>query len=324
MRTIEAVWRSSRTCEHPGTVVNPARQTLIAWGLLLALCGCSAPESPPSTVAPSSGKLLIGLIPEQNIFRQLERYEPLAAFLSRRVGVEIRLKILPRYGNIVDNFSFAELDGAFFGSFTYALAHERVGVSALARPVNLDGRSTYHGLIFVRADSDIETVAEMKGKRFVFVDHATTAGYLLPLDYFHRHGIDNYRDFLGEIYFSGTHEDAIYDVVNRKADIGAAKNTVFDRLAAVDRNLPSDLRVLARSPDVPENALALKKQVSESLREGLKQALLSLHDDPEGQEVLRRFGALRFVETTNEDYEPVYRYAAEVGLDLSIYDYRNE
>ncbi len=49
-----------------------------------------------------------------------------------------------------------------------------------------------------------------------------------------------------------------------------------------------------------------------------------MEDDSEGQQVLRRFGALRFVETTNEDYEPVYRYAAEIGLDLSTYDYKNE
>ena len=48
--------------------------------------------------------------------------------------------------------------------------------------------------------------------------------------------------------------------------------------------------------------------------------LLAMHEDPEGQAVLRRFGVLRFVETTDRDYEPVYRYVRQLHLDLATYD----
>jgi phosphonate transport system substrate-binding protein len=113
--------------------------------------------------------LLIGLIPEQNIFQQVERYEPLADYLSKKCGVRIKLKVLTRYGNIVGNFVSLGMDGAFFGSFTYALAHRKLGVEVLARPEGFDGTSTYHGLIFVREDSGIRTIRDMKGKRFAFV-----------------------------------------------------------------------------------------------------------------------------------------------------------
>jgi phosphonate transport system substrate-binding protein len=47
------------------------------------------------------------------------------------------------------------MDGAFFGSFTYVLAHEKLGVEVLARPVSLNGTSTYHGLIFVRSNNQL-------------------------------------------------------------------------------------------------------------------------------------------------------------------------
>ncbi|HEX9190589.1 MAG TPA: PhnD/SsuA/transferrin family substrate-binding protein, partial [Candidatus Deferrimicrobiaceae bacterium] len=142
--------------------------------------------------------MLIGILPEQNIFRQFERYEPLMAYLGRKTGVRFELKVLPRYGNIIENFKSSGLDGAFFGSFSYALAHMKMGVEVLARPVGLDNSSTYHGLIFVRKDSGILNVRGMKGKRFAFVDKATTAGYLLPLEYFHENGIDDYRKYLQE------------------------------------------------------------------------------------------------------------------------------
>ena len=182
---------------------------------------------------------MIGLIPEQNIFKQIERYEPLADYLASKMDIEIKLKALARYGNIIDNFVSLGLDGAFFGSFTCALAQRKLGVQVLARPEDLDGSSTYHGLIFVRKDSRIKSIKEMKGKRFVFVDKATTAGFLLPLAYFKKQGIKDYKAYFKEIYFSGTHEDAIQDVLNKKADIGAAKNTVFERLAQSDHTNPS-------------------------------------------------------------------------------------
>jgi len=288
--------------------------------------GCSREGNPPvpKPKPPPAKTIRIGLIPEQNIFDQLIRYQPLARYLSDSIGAKIELKILPRYGNIIDNFQEESLDGAFFGSFTYALAHAKLGVSVIARPLYLDNTSTYYGMIFVRTDSHIRTIKEMKGKRFAFVDKATTAGYLLPLDYFHVGGVKDYKKYFGETYFTGTHEDAIYDVLTGKADAGAAKNTVFFRLAREDPRLLSMLVILARSPRVPENGLALRQGLDDSLKRKIREALLAMHTDPKGKEILKRFGAMRFIETTEEDYKPVYDYARHINLNLATYDYLND
>jgi phosphonate transport system substrate-binding protein len=301
--------------------------------VLVCLCGaaflqtgCDRPQdrsAPPLQPRPEGPTLLIGLIPEQNIFKQMDRYDPLAAYLSKKTGFTVRLIILPRYGNIISNFVSSKMDGAFFGSFTYALAHEKLGVEVLARPVNLQGASTYHGLLFVRRGSGITTVEGMRGKRFAFVDKATTAGYLLPLAYFTKHGVQ-YKTYLKESYFTGTHEDAIYDVLNGKADIAAAKNTVFDRIAAADDRVRKDLVVLERSPDVPENGLAVRKDLDDGVKKILRETLVTMHADPEGKRVLADFGARQFIVTTDADYRPVYEYARAVNLNLATYDYRNE
>ena len=305
--------------------MQKSRIVLILFVVCLPLLAACSPQGPPAPEKKASaGQLLIGLIPEQNIFKQMERYEPLMGYLYKKTGTKMNLQILPRYGNIVDNFTSSAMDGAFFGSFTYTLAHAKVGVEVLARPMALDNTSTYHGLIFVRKDSPVRTARDMKGKRFAFVDKATTAGYLLPLNYFHRYGISNYKGYLKEAYFSGTHEDVIYDVLNRKADIGAAKNTVFQRLAKADPRIMKGMVVLERSPDVPENALALRKDIDPSVRGRLKDVLLTMHQNPEGKQLLEQFGALRFIETTNKEYGVVLKYAGDIHLDLSRYDYKND
>jgi phosphonate transport system substrate-binding protein len=268
--------------------------------------------------------LLIGLIPERNIFKQLERYEPLADYLSKEIGVNVKLKILTRYGNIIDNFVSLGLDGAFLGSFTYTLAHAKLGVEPIARPETKEGISTYYGLIFVRKDSGIETAKDMEGRIFAFVDKATTAGYLLPIAYFSENGIKDHNTYLKETYFSGTHDDTIYDVLHGEADIGAAKNTVYYKLAATDKRIEKELLILRRSPDVPENGLAVRNNLDPTLKKKLKETLLDMHNNPFGKNILINFGAKNFIETTDSDYEGVYKYVELTGLNLETYDYIND
>ncbi len=301
------------------------KKAWIVIGLCLVLLGgCSDAGKAPSVSKLSGKTLVVGLIPERNIFKQIERYQPLANYLRAKTGIEIKLKVLSRYGNIIDNFKSAGLDAAFFGSFSYALAHARLGLVVLARPEDASGTSTYYGVVFVRKDSRIKTAAAMRGKRFAFVDKATTAGYLLPLDYFRQNGIAEYKTYFREAYFAGTHEDAIYDVLNRKADVGAAKNTVYQRLAVADGRITRDLVILARSPEVPENALAVRGDIDGAVKDALKTALLDMDKDPAGREVLEGFGARRFIPTSDREYQPVFDYARAVGIDLVRYDYRNE
>jgi len=269
-------------------------------------------------------ELQIGLIPEQNVFRQRERYQVLKKYFFDRLGITVNFTSLSRYGNITEHFSYEKMDGAFFGSFTYALAHRQLGVEPLVRPVNLDGTSTYHGYVFVRKDSGIRTAADMKRRRFAFVDRATLAGYLFPLAYFKVNGISNPHAFLGESFFAGSHDAAILAVLNKEADIGAAKNTIYDQMSAENPRIEKELVILAASGVVPQNCLAVRKDLDPELKKALQQALLDMDKNDEGTEALRRFGARGFIETRDSDYEYLYTLSRQVGIDLKTYRYENK
>jgi len=299
---------------------------LILFFLLPFVFSCSdqQQETPPKSAVSPQRTFNLGLIPEQDLFSQKKRYTPLARYISERTGAEVKLKILSRYGNIIDNFISGELDAAFFGSFTGALAIKKLEVEPLARPLWLDNTSTYYGMVFVRKDSSIKDANDMKGKIFVFVDKATTAGWLLPLSYFIELGIGNFQSWFSETYFAGTHEDAIYDVLDRKADIGAAKNTVYYRLASKDVRILNELQILTTSPQVPANALAVRKDLDSSLKIKLQNILLQMDHDKQGRDILLNFGAQKFITTTINDYEPVFTYAEKIKLDLVNYHYSND
>lgn len=278
----------------------------------------------PTQARAQPERLLIGLIPEMSIFKQKQRFRLLGEYLSRKTGIPVEFTILTRYGNIVENFTADKLDGAFFGSFTGALAIRKLGVVPLARPVNMDGSSTYHGLLLVRKNSGITSVAAMRGKRMAFVDKATTAGYLFPLAYLREHGASGDPSFFSETFFTGSHDAAIIAVLDGKADIAAAKHSVYDRVEKENPRIKAELLIIDRSPSVPSNGLCVRPDLPGDLQDKLKRALLGLEADPAGQGVLKEFGALRFIETTAADYRPVFEMASQAGINIHKYSYRNE
>jgi phosphonate transport system substrate-binding protein len=85
-----------------------------------------------------------------------------------------------------------------------------------------------------------------------------------------------------------------------------------------------ELEILATSPAVPENGLAVKSDFDQPSLARLRDCLLGMDKDPKGREVLDIFGARRFIETTVADYQPVFDYASHIGLDLTTYQYSNE
>jgi phosphonate transport system substrate-binding protein len=216
------------------------------------------------------------------------------------------------------------MDGAFFGSFTGALAIEKLGVEPIARPVNLDGSSTYHGYLFVRRDSGINDMKDMKGKKMAFVEKATTAGFIFPVAYLKQNGVPDFKKYFSEYYFAGSHDAAIYAVLDRKADIGAAKHSIYDRLRKVEPRVDKELVVLEESAKVPSNGLCVRKGLEKDIIRKLKEALLNIDKDPEGKAVLEHFGAIKFIATTVADYRPVFDLANTAGIDIKKYNYRNK
>ncbi len=266
--------------------------------------------------------LIIALIPEKNVFDQKKRYRHITKYLSKELDLHVREKILPDYGKITDAFIKGATDAGFFGSFAYVFTNSKIALEPIARPVWPDGSSTYSGYIFVRKDSGIKSVKEMEGKSISLVHKATTAGYIFPLTYLTKHGVSDMETYFSRIYYTGSHDSAAYAVYIGESDVGACKNHIYNALSKKHPDFKNKMLILAESPEVPSNGLAVRKEMAPSLKRRLKSFFLNLHKSEEGREVLKRFGAERFIETTNEDYSSLNRIIEKLEIDMKDYPYK--
>ncbi len=286
---------------------------------LLAVVLCLLPVS---AVAAPNGKLIIAVIPEMNLVKQMERFTPLGRYLEKKTGMAIEIKPLSNYGQLYEEMRDGNIDAGFFGSFVYGMTRARLGIVPLVRPVQPGGKSTYTGMIFIRKDSGIRKPADMRGKTIALVDPATMAGYLAQKDYLLSHGINLDKEL--KIYWAASHEAAINAVLHHQADIGGAKDTVVRKFRRENRVFDTLVEIVAESPKkgVPDNTLAVRKGLDLLTREKLRHALLAMHKDPEAAGVLARFGATRFIATSDDDFRPLYELTRHMKIDLKSYPYR--
>ena len=285
--------------------------------ICLLLCLCALAVAIPVYASDKQEELLIGIEPEHNIFDQMERYRHLAGYLSEQLGVKVNLTIMSRYGEVIKRFKSLRLDGAFLTSYTATMAIRELHLEPVANPVNLNGESTSQGYIFVRKDSGIHALQDMQGKSIIFVDPATMEGYLYPLAFLVKHGITDINKFFNRLYFSGSHASAIFAVLDGRADIGAAKNTVFNKLVHDDPSIQQELDILAQSPKVPEITLCLKQEIGPDLRANMATVLLHMGITPRGKEVLQHFKALRFVKSSKSDFVVIEEMAQEARAAIA-------
>jgi phosphonate transport system substrate-binding protein len=266
--------------------------------------------------------LLIGLIPEQNIFKQIERYRPLAKYLGDKIGCEIKLTILSKYGDVIDRFNSRGMDGAFFGDLTTIIAYEKMGVQPVVTVINPDGKANMESYIMVRNDGIINDVKDMKGRISAFVDRASVAGYLFPVAYLKRNGIVKPDKYFSEVFYTGSYDASVYSVLDGKADVGYVKSSVLREMTNAEKTIISELKIIATSRKIPNTTLCLSKDTSPSLRNKVQDILTAISEDPEGSEVLRTFGAKGFKKASINDFKPVYELLDEIGVGVTEYNYK--
>ncbi len=276
---------------------------------------------PLPAMAGDNQRVVIGVIPEMNLVKQMERHTPLGRYLEKKTGLQVEIRPISNYGQLYEEMRDGKIDAGFFGSFVYVMTRARMGIIPLARPVTPEGKSTYTGVLFARRDSGIRNPAEMKGKTIALVDPATTAGYLAQKEYLLSRGIDLDREM--KILWTTNHEAAIRAVLSHQADVGGAKDTVVSRFRRENRVFDAVVEIIARSPkkEVPENTLAVRPGLDSSTRDKLRQALLSMQGDPQAAPVLAKFGASRFIPTDDHDFKPLYELVRRMKIDLKSYPY---
>lgn len=289
----------------------------LALGPRLAWAQAGTPAATPST-GPVS-QLRIGLIPAEDMEAIIRQFEPLTAYLRAELEVEdFEVFRATDYTAVIEAMRGGKLDLAWFGPFSYVLAHEVADARSLVMAGTADGEpATYHSLIVTTPGTGITDLEGLRGRTFSFVDPASTSGNLIPRSLLVENGIDPDADM--EAIYAGGHDASMLAVLNGRVDAGAVSDVTFEQLIREEQATESDFVIIAESDPIPESPFATRADMDPGLRERIRQVMLRAHEEL-GEEtvsaILEENGA-RFVDSPDELYDPLREVVETLDLDLA-------
>ena len=221
----------------------------------------------------SGEQLILGIHPYKSPSILINKYQPLAKYLSKKLSVPVEIKISKDYESHINSIGNNEFDIAYVGPASYVKLTEQFGKKTILARQTIKGKASFKGAIIVGKDCKVKELADLQKKRFAFGDAASTMSHLVPRYMLIKAGI-SIKD-LKQHRFYGSHDNVALAVLAGDADAGAVKEAVYYKYKT------RGLRVLKFTPDISEHLFVATSKLKKELIKDIQHILLNMNANNE-------------------------------------------
>ncbi|MCB1183018.1 phosphate/phosphite/phosphonate ABC transporter substrate-binding protein [bacterium] len=256
------------------------KRTILSAFVLVALVGAFV-------AAPALADVNIGVLAKRGAPQCMQQWGATGQYLSEKLGTPV--KIVPlKFEAIKPSVESGQVDFVLANSAFYVELEKEFGCRAVATLVNSrngNALKEFGGVVFVKADSPITTLADIKGKKFMVVKKSSFGGAQMAWRLLKENGIDPETD-CAEFLFGNKHDNVVLAVRNGACDAGSVRSDTLERMADEGKISMDEFRVINKVDDdfpfvhstrlYPEWPLAACKSADPAVVAQVVQALLAL------------------------------------------------
>ena len=261
-------------------------------------------------------ELRVAFIPLENPEKLISNVRPAMNFLEKEMSRKVRYFITLNYSATVEAMISKKADVSFMSPLPYVLANKYSGVEVVLGEV-YDGKSYYYSRIFVRKDSGIKKLSDLKGKTIAYVDPISSSGFMYPHDIFTRAGLVNggmekpEGGFFRRVYFAGGDQQAINSMVGGFVDAAGVSQYALNLLRPEQRD---QVVSIAQSARIPSHNVVVRKGLEPEIKRSFIAAMMKMNR-PENRRLLRAlYGTDGYVRVDHSRYQPVADMARKYGF----------
>jgi phosphonate transport system substrate-binding protein len=188
--------------------------------------------------------------------------------LSKNSGIDVDFLPVPNRTAAVEAMRSKKVDFVLTGPAEYVVFRTRTN----AVPIIGFSRPDYFTDIIVLADSKVQSVSDLKGKKVALGSVGSTSKHLAPMQVLRDYGLDPLTD----IQVVHTSIKLGWEALKR-GDVAAmgTTNDKFMKMREKDNDLePGAFRVIARSRDLPNDVLLVHPDIDQKIVENIRQSFL--------------------------------------------------
>ncbi len=289
-------------------------RTLIAGLGMAALAGFTMAAS-------AEGTLNVQFVPTNNDGSMEAKTGPFADYLSEKLGMDVNVTLATDYSTIVEAMASGKVDLGIMPPAAYVQARNLDAAEAILssqlvkydedteEPIEGEYTSTFKGEVLVKADSDMESLEDLKGKKIATLSPNSASGYIYPVAEMKDLGIDPLTDCtLTTVNDIPSEMTAVLNGQQDACFVFQGARYVFSS-KFTDYDLYKDLKVLYLTEgDIPNDAIAVQPSMDDDLKAQIKDVFLNMADDEEGKEAMSLWGHTGYGEADESAYDTIEAY----------------
>jgi len=241
---------------------------------------------PVSHIAQAQGVLKLGVLAKRGAQVAKKKWGSLADYLGEATGTRVVLVPLS-FVAIEPAVQKKKIDYLLANPGFFVDLNEKYGVKALATMLNKRQNKAldqFGGVIFVKADSPIDGIADIKGKKFMCVKKTSFGGGQMAFRHLIEKGVDPFKDVT--LLEGKKHDSVVMAVKKGIVDVGTVRSDILERMESEGKIKLSQFKVLDKANDsfpfvhttrlYPEWPFAALSHVSDDTNKKILDALLAL------------------------------------------------
>ena len=284
---------------------------LFSFVFVFSIVGCSA-----KTETKKEEKVIkMGFVPLKNSEKLVEDLKPISDYLTERLGVKVEAFTASNYIGVVEGLGSGSVDFGIIPPFSSLLAQKQSNAKPILTSKGKTGKPGYTAELYVRKDSGIKSLQDVKGKKVAFVDPSSSSGYIYPGAMLVNAGLNLDKDI--SYQFSGGHDKSLQLLLNKDVDVIATFDGVEDRYAKDFPQAKTDIQKLASSDMIPGVMVTTSGKMDKELQEKLEKALRDIEKDQKMKEMFTKmFSITGFTDVDQDAYKKVEATAKVMNVDL--------
>ena len=243
--------------------------------------------------------LVLGVFPRLSASETTTRYTPMAEHLSERLGTRVSLVASKDFDAFWQGVEEQRFDIVLYNQFHYIRSSKTYQVIAHNKEF---GKSTLAGALYVRKDSNITSLAQLRGRTVLFGGgEDAMIGYIAPMYLLLKAGLTR-NDITAR--FAVNPLNSVIGVARKQADAAGSGDAVVEQPALRKAINTDEVVVLAVTEQLLHLPWAVRRGMPARQRETIQNALVDLENSDAGRKVLRAAVLSGIGRAEDKDYNP--------------------
>jgi phosphonate transport system substrate-binding protein len=280
---------------------------------IIALCALTLSLS--LSINASATTFTFTAIPDEDESQLRTRFEKVALYLEKQLGVKVKYVPVKSYAAAVTAFKNNQVQLAWFGGLSGVQARRLVpGSQAIAQGYEDQFFKSYFIAHHSTGLTMNDSFPDISQKTFTFGSKGSTSGRLMPQFYIEQHLQKKPQQAFKRVGFSGDHSRTIAQVQAGSYQVGAVNYKVWETALAAGKIDTSKVNVIWETPGYPDYQWTIRAGVDTKFGEGFADKVQAALLNMNSPELLNSFPRSSFIGATNKDFEPILTVAKKIGL----------